>query len=148
MADEIYDAQKGLGSLLDNISGLKVYDVVPEVLNQRQGVVALIHYLGGERITIGGSSFLGRMAIELVAMPRLSQQAATRSLLQFIAPIGNKSIEAAIEKDRTWNNTVDHGLLDPLEPVGEIEPEDYPFYETGPLMRVLMVAKFVKTVAT
>ncbi len=146
MADEIFKAQKGLASVLDNIRGLKVYEVMPDTINQRSGVVALIHYIPGERLGLGGASFMGHMQIELIATPRKDNSAAVRVLLEHMAPVGNKSIEAAIKVDTTWNGTVDDGRLDALEPMTEIEAQDYPFHSGGPLMRVIMMAKFLKSV--
>ncbi len=147
MADEIYDALKGLAGLLDNISGIKAYEVVPDSLNQRQGVAAVLEYVPGEQLTLGDSSFMGRVEIRLIAMATLSNRSAQRALLQHMAPIGSKSIKAAMEKDTTWNNSVDDGRLDAEEPMGSIEPEDYPFHEAGPLRTVIINAKFLKTVA-
>ena len=116
MADEIKDAKDGLGTLLSNISGLKVIDYPAEAVHEFPVAVVLFESRDTMQ-TLGGSSFAGKIKVVLLVSSADTQQAYD-TLDRYMAPLGTSSIEAAVDADNTWGSKVDDGRLVSIDDVG------------------------------
>jgi len=116
MADEIKDAKDGLGTLLSNISGLKVIDYPAEAVHEFPVAVVLFESRDAAQ-TLGGSSFAGKIKVVLLVSSADTQQAYD-TLDQYMAPLGTSSIEATVDADNTWGSKVDDGRLVSIDDVG------------------------------
>ena len=116
MAGEIKDAKDGLGTLLSNISGLKVIDYPAEAVHEFPVAVVLFESRDTAQ-TLGGSTFAGKIKVVLLVSSSDTQQAYD-TLDRYMAPLGTSSIEAAVDADNTWGSKVDDGRLVLIDDVG------------------------------
>ena len=116
MAGEIKDAKDGLGTLLSNISGLKVIDYPAEAVHEFPVAVVLFESRDTAQ-TLGGSTFAGKIKVVLLVSSSDTQQAYD-TLDRYMAPLGTSSIEAAVDADNTWGSKVDDGRLVSIDDVG------------------------------
>ena len=117
MANEIRDAKDGLGTLLSNVTGLRVLDHAPDSVNEFPAAVVLFESRDAIQ-TLGGSSFAGKMKVVLLVSSGNTKQAYD-TLDGFMDPLGTNSIEAAIDADPTWGGNVDDGRLVGVDNVGQ-----------------------------
>jgi hypothetical protein len=109
MANEISGARDGLKTLLENISGLRVYDHKPDSVNELPA--AFVEFKGrSEALTLGGSSFVGRMTIT-VLLSKAKRGDGYDDLTKYIDPLGTQSIEVQLDSDTTWGGSVDDGRV-------------------------------------
>ena len=118
MANEIKDAKDGLGTRLATISGLRVIDYEPEGWNEYP--VAIIRFTRRQvgDVALGGSSFTGEITVTLLVQEAGAEKEGWDELDLYMAPLGTKSIEAAIDADNTWNSKVDDGRLLEINNIG------------------------------
>ena len=121
MADEIKDAKDGLKTLLETITGLRVYDHAPDSINEfPAAVIMFTGRTARDGMTLGGSSFTGRITVTLLVSKGDSLEAQDE-LDKYMAPLGSFSIEAAVDADNTWGSKVDDGRLVEVQNVGNRE---------------------------
>jgi len=109
MANEISGTRDGLKTLLENISGLRVYDHRPDSVNELPA--AFVEFAGrGEGLTLGGSSFVGRLTV-IVLLPKAKPGDGYDDLTKYLDPLGTQSIEAQLDSDSTWGGSVDDGRV-------------------------------------
>ena len=114
MANEIAGALQGLSDVLES-TGVKVY---PYEIDFPQHYPALVYLnLTRENMALGGSSFRAVLSMRLYVNKAITEQ-ATAEAWALVEPTGLTSIEAAIDADHSWNNTVDTGRLVLVENVG------------------------------
>ena len=117
MVNEIRDAKDGLGSLLSNITGLKVLDHPADSINEFP--VAVVLFESRDAIeTLGGSSFTGKILVMLLVSSAHTKEAYD-TLDQLMDPLGTSSVEAAVDADNTWGGNVDDGRLVSVDNVGQ-----------------------------
>ena len=116
MANEIRDAKDGLATQLSTITGLKVLDYPAESVHEFPAAVVLFESRNAMQ-TLGGSTFSGRIKVMLLVSSADTQQAYD-TLDQYMDPLGNSSIEAAVDGDNTWGSKVDDGRLVSIDKVG------------------------------
>ena len=119
MANEISGARDGLKTLLENITGLRVYDHRPDSVNELPA--AFVEFVGrGEGLTLSGSSFVGRMKVTAL-LAKAKRGDGYDDLTKYLDPLGTQSIEAQLDSDNTWGGSVDHGRLRDFGNLREME---------------------------
>ena len=109
MANEISGARDGLNTLLENVSGLRVYDHRPDSVNELPA--AFVQFVGrSEGLTLSGSSFIGRMTVT-VLLSKAKRADGYDDLTKYLDPLGTQSIEAQLDSDSTWGGSVDDGRV-------------------------------------
>jgi len=144
VANEIKDAKDGLVNLLDNITGLRVFDHWPESVNEFPAAVVMFESrtVGGEDgIALAGSSFTALLRMVLLIAQANDLEAADELDL-YMDPLGSKSIEAQIDGDTTWGGKVDAGKLILIENAG------YRQFQDAQYMAADFVFRFLKQVTT
>ena len=117
MANEIRDAKDGLGTLLSNISGLRVLDYPADSIHEFP--VAVVLFESRDAIeTLAGSTFTAKVKAVLLVSSASTQQAYD-TLDQYMDPPGTNSVEAAVDADNTWGGNVDDGRLLSVDNVGQ-----------------------------
>jgi hypothetical protein len=140
LADEIKDAKDGLVTLLGAISGTRAIDYLPEDWNEFP--VVLVLFTGRNyQVTMGGSSFDGTMDIWLL-VDKQNTKEAVDLLDEYMTPLGTKSVEVAMDADRTWGANIDDGQLISVGDIG------YQEVFGGNYMACRFRAEFVKSVST
>ena len=112
----IADARRGLSEALAALPGLRVLDYPPTSVSEAPAAVVLFESRGAA-LTLGGTSFAGRMKVVL-AVASASAGEAYRSLEEYMGPEGANSVQAAVEADATWGGNVDDGRLVSIDNVG------------------------------
>ena len=117
MANEIRDAKDGLGSLLSNITGLRVLGHPADSINEFP--VSVVLFESRDAIeTLGGSSFAGKIKVVLLVSSAHTKEAYD-TLDLYMDPLGTSSVEAAVDADNTWGGKVDDGRLVSVDNVGQ-----------------------------
>ena len=117
MANEIRDAKDGLGTLLSNISGLRVLDYPADSIHEFPVAVVLFESRDAT-VTLADSSFIGKAKAVLLVSSANTKQAYD-TLDQYMDPLGTNSVEAAVDADNTWGGNVDDGRLLSVDNVGQ-----------------------------
>jgi hypothetical protein len=117
MADEIKDIKDGLATLLNTITGLRVFDYPVDSVSSFPTAIILLESRN-PITTLGGSSFTGKMKVTLLVSSGNTRNAYD-SLDRYIDPLGTRSIEAAVDADNTWDGSVDDGRLVSVDNVGQ-----------------------------
>ena len=122
MADEIKDAKDGLKTLLETISGLRVYDHVPDGGPSEfpAAVIRFVSRTAGSGGSLGGSTFQGVLSV-VVMVAKANDLEAYDEIIKYIEPLGTESIEAAVDADNTWGGNVDDGRVESVESVTHLE---------------------------
>ena len=116
MANEIAKAKKGLAAALSGIDGLRVFDHAPERVHEFP--VAIVRLESREPVeTLGGGAVRGSLCVEVLVLATAARQ-AEESLVAFVEPDGDCSIEAAASADPTWGGAVDDGRLVSVDNIG------------------------------
>ncbi len=116
MANEIGAAKKGLAAVLSGIDGLRVFDHTPERVHEF--AAAIVRLESREPVeTLGGGAVRGSLCVEVLVSATDARQ-AEESLVAFVEPDGDCSIEAATSADPTWGGAVDDGRLVSVDKVG------------------------------
>ena len=116
MTGAIAEATQGLAETLETLPGLRVLDYPPASVSEVPVAVVLFESRDAA-LTLGGSSFAGRMKVVL-AVASGSAREAHRTLEEFMAPLGTNSVQAAVDADATWGGNVDDGRLASIDNVG------------------------------
>tara|TARA_Y100000310_G_scaffold260481_1_gene269436 strand:+ start:111 stop:545 length:435 start_codon:yes stop_codon:yes gene_type:complete len=144
MANEIKNAKDGLKALVDDITGLKVYDHWPGSVNEPPAAIIMFESRtawGDDSPAIGGSSFFGVLRMVLLISQANDLEAADELDL-YMDPVGDKSIEAKVDGDTTWGGNVDSGKLIAVENAG------FRQFQEAPYMAADFVFRFLKQVTT
>lgn len=88
----------GLSTALDTITGLRVFDHVPDSLSPPAAVVEPVEVMFDEAMVRGLDKY---RAFVLVVVGRMSERSASDRLDLYLAGSGASSIKAAIEADKT-----------------------------------------------
>ena len=119
MANEISAARDGLKTLLENISGLRVYDHRPESVNELPA--GFVEFAGrGDGLTLSGSSFVGKATVT-VLLSKVKRGDGYDDLTKYLDPLGTQSIEAQLDSDTTWGGSVDDGRVRGFGNLRELE---------------------------
>ena len=116
MANEIQNALGGLADILKG-TGLRFYDysVTPAPTEFPALVVVSLSWVP---LVLGDASFEAVLAMRLYVSKAITQE-AMHTAYEFCDPVGPKSIPAALETDRTWNNQIDTSRMRLVENIGE-----------------------------
>lgn len=97
------NVRDGLKTRLQTISGLRVYDLIPDTVSPPAAVVGQLDFT----FDINNARGLDQANCDvLVIVQRLSERVAQDKLDAFLAGSGSGSIKAAIEGDRTLGGAV------------------------------------------
>ncbi len=97
------NVRDGLKTRLQTITGLRVYDLIPDTVSPPAAVVGQLDFT----FDINNARGLDQANCDvLVIVQRLSERVAQDKLDAFLAGSGAGSIKAAIEGDRTLGGTV------------------------------------------
>lgn len=97
------NVRDGLKTRLQTISGLRVYDLIPDTVTPPAAVVGQLDFT----FDINNARGLDQANCDvLVIVQRLSERVAQDKLDAFLAGSGAGSIKAAIEGDKTLNGAV------------------------------------------
>jgi hypothetical protein len=92
-----------LGKNLERITGLRVYDRIPDVVVPPCAVVGQLDFT----FDIDNARGLDQASVDIfVIVQRISERAGQDKLDELLAGTGNKSIKTAIESDRTLGGLV------------------------------------------
>lgn len=116
MANEIQNALGGLADILKG-TGLRFYDY-PVTPGPTQFPALVFVSLSRVPMVLGDASFEAVLLMRLHVSKAITQE-AMHAAFEFSDPIGPKSIQAALEADRTWNNQIDTSRLRLVENIGE-----------------------------
>jgi hypothetical protein len=96
--------REGLKKNLETIDGLRVYDLVPDVLVPPCAIIGQLDLT----FDLNNARGLDSANIDvMVIVQRFSERAGQDKLDKFLSGSGNSSIKAAIESDLTLNGSVD-----------------------------------------
>ena len=116
MSDQIAGAKRGLAAALSGIDGLRVFNYMPDSVNEFPA--AIVQLESREPVeTLGGGAIRGSLCVEVLVSAADVRQ-AEESLVAFVEPQGAQSIEAAARADSTWGGAVDDGRLVSVENIG------------------------------
>jgi hypothetical protein len=94
----------GLATALDTITGLRVFDHVPDSLSPPAAVIEPVEVLFDEAMVRGLDKY---RAFVLVVVGRMSERSASDRLDLYLAGSGASSVKAAIEADKTLGGACD-----------------------------------------
>jgi hypothetical protein len=119
MAGEITTVRDGIETRLLTISGLQVYDFMPDSITVVPVVTIAFDGMTYNE-TFEGASTAGDRSYRWVIKLRLAgsiPQEQWQELDSYIAPTGSKSILAAIDGDKTLGGACEWAVISPGEPV-------------------------------
>ena len=93
----ISDLRSGLAANLETIPGLRVYAVLPDVVNPPSAMITLDKITYNRQMKQAMSEYMFKVT---VVVGRVSERIAQQNLDLLVAPSGD-SVKAAIESDRT-----------------------------------------------
>tara|TARA_R110000822_G_scaffold287741_1_gene408966 strand:- start:45 stop:452 length:408 start_codon:yes stop_codon:yes gene_type:complete len=101
---KINDIREALKTNLQNITNLRVYDLIPDVIVPPCAVVGQLDFT----FDIDNMRGLDQASVDVyVIVQRISERTGQDKLDNFLAGSGNGSIKTAIESDRTLGGLVD-----------------------------------------
>jgi hypothetical protein len=99
----ISGVREALGNNLMTISGMRVYDTIPDVVTPPCAVVGQLDFT----FDINNARGLDQASVDIyVIVQRISERAGQNKLDQLLAGTGNGSIKTALESDRTLGGLV------------------------------------------
>jgi hypothetical protein len=100
---KINQVREALGTNLENISGLRVYDQIPDVVVPPCAVVGQLDFT----FDIDNARGLDQASVDVyVIVQRISERSGQNKLDELLAGTGSKSIKTALESDRTLGGLV------------------------------------------
>ena len=100
---KISKVRDAIGYNIQNISGIRVYDTIPDVVVPPCAVVGQLDFT----FDIDNARGLDQASVDVyVIVQRISERAGQDKLDEFLAGTGAKSIKTAIESDRTLGGLV------------------------------------------
>ena len=102
--DNITGVREALKKNLQTISGLRVYDTIPDVVVPPCAVVGQLDFT----FDIDNARGLDQASVDIfVIVQRISERAGQDKLDYYLVGSGSKSIKTALESDRTLGGLVD-----------------------------------------
>jgi hypothetical protein len=99
----ISGVREALGNNLMTITGMRVYDTIPDVVTPPCAVVGQLDFT----FDINNARGLDQASVDIyVIVQRISERAGQNKLDQLLAGTGNGSIKTALESDRTLGGLV------------------------------------------
>jgi hypothetical protein len=100
---KISQVREQLGKNIETITGMRVYDRIPDVVVPPCAVVGQLDFT----FDIDNARGLDQASVDVfVIVQRISERAGQEKLDQLLAGTGNKSIKTAIESDRSLGGLV------------------------------------------
>ena len=100
---KINQVREALGTNLENISGLRIYDQIPDVPVPPCAVVGQLDFT----FDIDNARGLDQASVDVyVIVQRISERTGQNKLDELLAGTGSKSIKTALESDRTLGGLV------------------------------------------
>jgi hypothetical protein len=100
---KISKVRDALGENLSSITGIRIYDRIPDVVVPPCAVVGQLDFT----FDIDNARGLDQASVDIfVLVQRISERAGQDKLDELLAGTGNKSIKTAIESDRTLGGLV------------------------------------------
>jgi hypothetical protein len=100
---KINQVREALGQNLTNITGIRVYDTIPDVVVPPCAIVGQLDFT----FDIDNARGLDQASVDVyVIVQRISERAGQDKLDELLAGTGNKSIKTALESDRTLGGLV------------------------------------------
>jgi hypothetical protein len=107
---KISKVRDALGENISSITGIRIYDRIPDVVVPPCAVVGQLDFT----FDIDNARGLDQASVDIfVLVQRISERAGQDKLDELLAGTGNKSIKTAIESDRTLG-----GLVNTLRVIG------------------------------
>jgi len=99
----ISGVREALGNNLMTITGMRVYDTIPDVVTPPCAVVGQLDFT----FDVNNARGLDQASVDIyVIVQRISERAGQNKLDQLLAGTGNGSIKTALESDRTLGGLV------------------------------------------
>lgn len=100
---QISKVRDAIGKNIEKISGIRIYDVIPDVVVPPCAVVGQLDFT----FDIDNARGLDQASVDVyVIVQRISERAGQDKLDELLGGTGNKSIKTAIESDRTLGGLV------------------------------------------
>jgi hypothetical protein len=100
---KINQVREALGQNLSDITGIRIYDKIPDVVVPPCAVVGQLDFT----FDIDNARGLDQASVDVfVIVQRISERAGQDKLDQLLAGTGSKSIKTALESDRTLGGLV------------------------------------------
>lgn len=101
---KISKVREALGKNIETISGIRIYDTIPDVVVPPCAVVGQLDFT----FDVNNARGLDSASVDVyVIVQRISERAGQDKLDELLAGTGPKSIKTAIESDRTLGGLVD-----------------------------------------
>lgn len=100
---KISQVREAIGTNIQNITGMRVYDSIPDIVTPPCAVVGQLDFI----FDIDNARGLDQASVDVyVIVQRLSERSGQATLDQLLAGTGSNSIKTAIESDRTLGGLV------------------------------------------
>ena len=100
---QINKVRDQIGKNIESISGVRIYDTIPDVVVPPCAVVGQLDFT----FDVDNARGLDQASVDVyVIVQRISERAGQDKLDQLLGGTGNKSIKTAIESDRTLGGLV------------------------------------------
>ena len=101
---QISKVRDALGNNIEKISGIRIYDTIPDVVVPPCAVVGQLDFT----FDVNNARGLDQASVDVyVIVQRISERAGQDKLDELLAGSGPKSIKTALESDRTLGGLVD-----------------------------------------
>jgi hypothetical protein len=101
---KINQVRDALGKNLNTITGIRIYDTIPDVVVPPCAVVGQLDFT----FDVNNARGLDQASVDVfVIVQRISERAGQDKLDELLAGTGSKSIKTALESDRTLGGLVD-----------------------------------------
>ena len=101
---KINQVRDALGKNLNTITGIRIYDTIPDVVVPPCAVVGQLDFT----FDVNNARGLDQASVDIfVIVQRISERAGQDKLDELLAGTGSKSIKTALESDRTLGGLVD-----------------------------------------
>jgi hypothetical protein len=101
---QISKVRDALGKNIETISGIRIYDTIPDVVVPPCAVVGQLDFT----FDVNNARGLDQASVDVyVIVQRISERAGQDKLDELLAGSGPKSIKTALESDRTLGGLVD-----------------------------------------
>lgn len=100
---KISQVREAIGTNIENITGMRVYDSIPDIVTPPCAVVGQLDFI----FDIDNARGLDQASVDVyVIVQRLSERSGQATLDNLLAGTGSTSIKTAIESDRTLGGLV------------------------------------------
>lgn len=113
----ISDLRSGLAKNLRKITGLRVVETLPDVVNPPMAMIALDKVAYNRQNNAGMAEYTFKIT---VVLGRVSERTAQKAMDLYVAP-GAGSIKAAIESDKTLGGNAYDVFISELTAIGAVQ---------------------------